>query len=75
MALDNTAADAALEVWIDTLSPTPTETQKTSIRDNLRPLIRAIYAGIVANAVVSPDGTGTDLNVGGAAVTGTGKLL
>ncbi len=74
MALNNAAADAALETWISSLSPAPTADQKQAIRDGMQPLIRAIYAGIVANAVVDPDGAGTDMNVSGSAVTGTGKI-
>jgi hypothetical protein len=70
MALNNAAADAALDVWIDGLSPPVSAEQKESIRSGMRPLIRAIYAGIVANAVVLP---GT-MAAGGDPVTGAGTI-
>lgn len=75
MALDNAAADAALDVWINGLTPAVTADQKTSIQNGMRPLVRAIYAGIVANAVVSPT-SGTPLRApgGGGNVTGTGSI-
>jgi hypothetical protein len=70
MALNNAAADAALDVWIASLSPAPNDAQKDAIRTNLRPLIRAIYSGIVANAVVAAG----SMNVGGSGVVGTGTI-
>ena len=73
MALNNAAADAALETWISGLNPVPTADQKQAIRDSMQPLVRAIYAGIVASAVVSPAGT-IPMNVGGTSVGGFGKI-
>lgn len=52
MALNDTAADAAVDTWVASLSPAPAN--PTAVRDAVRPLVRAIYAGIVANAVVVP---------------------
>lgn len=77
MALDNAAADAALDVWIDGLTPPVTADQKTVIRNGMRPLIRAIYAGIVANAVVSPVGSPTPMyeTAFGSNIAGTGKIV
>lgn len=75
MALDNTAADASLDAWIATITPTPTDEQKQAIRDGMRELFRAIFAGIKANAVVSPAGTPTSLRTTtGVLLTGTGVL-
>lgn len=74
MALDNAAADAAIDAWIAGMTPAPTPDQKIQIRDSMRGLARALYAGIVANAVVSPAGT-TPMVAGGVyPVTGTGKI-
>lgn len=71
MALSNTAADAAVDIWVASLTPAPPN--PNAIRDAMRPLVRAIYAGIVANAVVTP----TSLVVAAApgAVTGTGTIV
>lgn len=68
MALNSAAADAAVDTWVAALFPAPAN--PTAVRDALRPLVRAIYAGIVANAVVSP---GT-MAAGGDAVTGAGAI-
>ncbi len=68
MALNDAAADAALDVWIATLTPAPAD--PTAIQTAMRPLFRAIYSGIVANAVIAP---GT-MAAGGDAVTGTGTV-
>lgn len=73
MSLNDAAADAALETYISSLSPAPSADQKAAVRTNLQPLIRALYAGIVANAVVSPAGT-IPMNVGGSLVGGFGKI-
>ncbi len=68
MALNDAAADAAIDAWIATLSPTPAD--PTAIRDGMRPLVRAIYAGIVAHAVVVPG----SMVIGSDAVTGAGAI-
>lgn len=67
MALNNAAADAALEVWIASVNPPSTNPQ--AVRDGFRDMFRAIYSGIVTNAVVTPNGTPTSLR------TTTGVLL
>lgn len=74
MALNDAAADAALDMWIASINPPPANAAIT--KDVMRPLIRAIYAGIVANAVVLPAGAPTPLTApnGGGAVSGTGKI-
>lgn len=73
MALNNAAADAALETWILSMNPPPTNPQ--AVRDGFRDLFRAIYSGIVTNAVVSPAGTPTSLRTtSGLAVIGTGVI-
>lgn len=73
MALDNAAADAAVEAYILTFSPPLTEDQKAGVRTSMQPIYRTLYAGIVANAVVSPAGSPA-MTVGGTPVTGTGKV-
>lgn len=75
MALDSTAVTAAVDAYIDTMDPAPTAVDRAKIHEGLDPLFTGIFEGIRDNAVVSPDGSGMDLNVGGNAVTGTGKLL
>jgi multidrug resistance efflux pump len=68
MALNNTAADAAVDTWVASLSPAPAN--PTAVRDAMRPLVRAIYAGIVANAVIAPGTFVSD----GDPVTGAGTV-
>lgn len=68
MALNDTAADAALDTWIAGMDPAPAD--PVALKAAMAPLIRAIYAGIVANAVINP---GT-MAAGGDAVTGTGTV-
>ncbi len=74
MALDDAAADAAVNAWLDGIDPPMSEAAKASVRSGIGPLIRAVYAGIVANAVVSPAGAPAVMAAGGDNVTGTGKI-
>lgn len=54
MALDNNAADAAVEIYIASVIPPPAD-GGVALRISMRPLVRAIYAGIVLNAGVVPN--------------------
>ena len=62
MALDNAAADEALDIYVASITPPPPD-GGAAIRTSMQPLFRAIYAGIVANAEITvtmpPDGTGS----------------
>lgn len=71
MPLNDAAADAAVDTWIASISPAPAN--PTAVRDAMRPLVRAIYAGIVTNAEILPSGTPA-LEAGGDAVTGKGRV-
>lgn len=68
MALNDAAADAALDVYVAGLDPAASNPEAT--KAGMRGLFRAIFAGIAANAVVSP---GT-MAAGGDAVVGAGTL-
>lgn len=61
MALNNAAADEALDIYIASITPPPAD-GGVAMRVSMQPLFRAIYAGIVLNAVITitmpPDGTG-----------------
>lgn len=82
MALNNAAADAALDVYVASIDPPPAD-GGTAIRESMQPLFRAIYSGIVSNAVVSVStnltapattcGAGAGVVTSGAG-TGTGTV-
>lgn len=82
MALNDTTADAlaedAITQYLDTFDPPLTADQRTKTADGMRPifrsLARAFYARLKTDAVVSPAGTPTAMNVSGTGVSGTGKL-
>lgn len=56
----NDAADAAVDTWIAAMDPA--SANPTAVRDAMRPLIRAIYAGI-GNRAASTKGTDTTIGV------------
>jgi hypothetical protein len=60
MALNDAAADQALDDWVDNMSPAPADA--TAMKAAMRPLVRAIFNRIRINAVVKinmpPDGDG-----------------
>ncbi len=51
MSLNDAAADEALDVYVNSLDPPAADPVKTKAA--MRALFRAIYSGIVANAVVN----------------------
>ncbi len=61
MALDDAAVDAAIDAYVAAMLPAPAD--PVAMKLGMRPLIKAIYDGIVANAevvvTVPLDGTGT----------------
>lgn len=61
MALNNAAADAALDVYVATIAGLPPGAD-AAMKTALRPLFRAIFDGIRTSAVVKinmpPDGDG-----------------
>jgi hypothetical protein len=71
MALDNNAADQALEIYIASIIPPPAD-GGVALRASMRPLVRAIYAGIVLNAIVLPNTFACAAAPG--PVAGTGKV-
>ncbi len=81
MPLNNDAADAAIDAWIDTLTKVedgverPFNAQeRADVHTSLDPLARALYAGIIANAQVAPTGVPTGLYIGANAVSGWGAV-
>ncbi len=69
MALNDAAADAAVDAWVAAMSPP--SGNPSAVAAAMYPLVRAIYAGIVSNAVIVP-GTMTadgDPVIGAGAVT------
>jgi len=71
--LNNAAADAACDVYVASISPAPAD-GGAAIRASMRPLFRAIYAGIVTNAVVVPTALVWPGGNAPLPVTGTGTI-
>lgn len=61
MALNDSAAEEALDLWITSITPPPPD-GGVAIKSAMRPMFRAIYAKILEHAVITitmpPDGTG-----------------
>jgi len=83
MPLNDAAADAALDVWLASqgIRPPPvgahpsdpSAQQYTAMRSLFAPLVRAIFASIVANGLVFPDGV-SPMAAGVNPVTGIGRI-
>lgn len=52
MALNNAAADEALDLWVASMVPPPAD-GGIAIKASMRPMFRAIFAKIVEHAEIS----------------------
>jgi len=62
MALDDNAAEEALDLWVASIVPPPPD-GGVALKAAMRPMFRALYAKILQHAVITitmpPDGTGS----------------